>query len=201
MEGRRERGLSYTACSHSEKARVVRWPLGHAGLSPRAALGHRLVGLRSLSAWGLHSDISVSQKGLDPGLGAAQTTGCFSVSEGSGSRPLAVPTTQAGAATVNCLHSRPGGSPLGDPSSSVLPSWTGEQRVPLYSGQASRRPCAFTLRAVSWLLTCLSACSALCNPVDCSPPGSSVYGLFQARILEWVNYFHFLILKNIHYCI
>ena len=24
------------------------------------------------------------------------------------------------------------------------------------------------------------------NPMDCSPPGSSVHGLFQARILEWV---------------
>lgn len=37
-------------------------------------------------------------------LGAAQTTGCFSASEGSGSSPLAVPTTQAGAATANCLQ-------------------------------------------------------------------------------------------------
>ena len=26
----------------------------------------------------------------------------------------------------------------------------------------------------------------LCNTVDCSPPGSSVYGVLQARILEWV---------------
>ena len=26
----------------------------------------------------------------------------------------------------------------------------------------------------------------LCNPIDCSPPGSSVYGIFQARIVEWV---------------
>ena len=26
----------------------------------------------------------------------------------------------------------------------------------------------------------------LCNPVDCSPPGSSIHGIFQARILEWV---------------
>ena len=26
----------------------------------------------------------------------------------------------------------------------------------------------------------------LCNPVDCSPPGSSVHGIPQARILEWV---------------
>ena len=26
----------------------------------------------------------------------------------------------------------------------------------------------------------------LCDPVDCSPPGSSIHGLLQARILEWV---------------
>ena len=26
----------------------------------------------------------------------------------------------------------------------------------------------------------------LCNPMDCSQPGFSVYGIFQARILEWV---------------
>ena len=26
----------------------------------------------------------------------------------------------------------------------------------------------------------------LCNPVDCSLPGSSVHGIFQTRILEWV---------------
>ena len=25
-----------------------------------------------------------------------------------------------------------------------------------------------------------------CDLMDCSPPGSSVYGIFQARILEWV---------------
>ena len=26
----------------------------------------------------------------------------------------------------------------------------------------------------------------LCNPVDCSPPGFSVHGILQARILEWI---------------
>ena len=26
----------------------------------------------------------------------------------------------------------------------------------------------------------------LCNPVDCSPPGSSIHGIFQAKVLEWV---------------
>ena len=30
------------------------------------------------------------------------------------------------------------------------------------------------------------SCLSLCNPVDCSPPGASVHGIFQARILEWV---------------
>ena len=29
------------------------------------------------------------------------------------------------------------------------------------------------------------SCSALCSPLDCSSPGSSVHGTFQARILEW----------------
>ena len=29
-------------------------------------------------------------------------------------------------------------------------------------------------------------CLTLCNPMDCSPPGSSVHGILQARILEWV---------------
>ena len=28
---------------------------------------------------------------------------------------------------------------------------------------------------------------ALCHPVDCSPPGSSVHGILQAGILEWVT--------------
>ena len=30
------------------------------------------------------------------------------------------------------------------------------------------------------------SCPTLCNPMDCSLPGSSVHGIFQARILEWV---------------
>ena len=27
---------------------------------------------------------------------------------------------------------------------------------------------------------------AFCDPLNCSPPGSSLYGILQARILEWV---------------
>ena len=31
----------------------------------------------------------------------------------------------------------------------------------------------------------LQSCSTLCDPMDCSPPGSSVHGIFRAIILEW----------------
>ena len=40
---------------------------------------------------------------------------------------------------------------------------------------------------------CLVAqlCPILCNPVDCSLPGSSVRGIFQARMLEWIAISYF----------
>ena len=33
----------------------------------------------------------------------------------------------------------------------------------------------------------LQSCPTLCDPIDSSPPGSSVPGILQARILEWVS--------------
>ena len=32
----------------------------------------------------------------------------------------------------------------------------------------------------------LQSCPTLCNPLDCSPPGSSALGILKARILEWI---------------
>ena len=32
----------------------------------------------------------------------------------------------------------------------------------------------------------VQSCPTLCDPMYCSLPGSSVYGIFQARVLEWV---------------
>ena len=32
----------------------------------------------------------------------------------------------------------------------------------------------------------LQSCPTLCNPIDGSPPGSPIHGIFQARVLEWV---------------
>ena len=50
------------------------------------------------------------------------------------------------------------------------------------------------LYTVFYYLTCLfplcvlvtQSCSTLSDPGDCSPPGSSVHGMSQARVLEWV---------------
>ena len=44
--------------------------------------------------------------------------------------------------------------------------------------------CASVVYAV--LYSVAQSCLTLCNPIDCSPPGSSVHGILQARILEWV---------------
>ena len=30
------------------------------------------------------------------------------------------------------------------------------------------------------------SCLTLCDPMDCSLPGSSIHGILQARVLEWV---------------
>ena len=32
----------------------------------------------------------------------------------------------------------------------------------------------------------LQSCPTLCDSMDCSLPGSSIHGIFQARVLEWV---------------
>ena len=31
------------------------------------------------------------------------------------------------------------------------------------------------------------SCQTLCDPMDCSLPGSSVHGVFQAIVLEWID--------------
>ena len=37
------------------------------------------------------------------------------------------------------------------------------------------------------MCVCAQSCLTLCNSMDHSPPGSSVHGILQARILEWVS--------------
>ena len=47
-----------------------------------------------------------------------------------------------------------------------------------------RRPRGRPSGGLSWA-PCVHGHVWLCNPMDCSPPGSSVHGILQARILEW----------------
>ena len=39
------------------------------------------------------------------------------------------------------------------------------------------------------VLCCVAqSCLILCDPMDCSPPGSSVHGLLQVRVVKWVAF-------------
>ena len=53
---------------------------------------------------------------------------------------------------------------------------------PLEKGMATHSSAAAAAAAAKSLQSCLT----LCDPMDCSPPGTPVRGLFQARVLEWV---------------
>ena len=57
-------------------------------------------------------------------------------------------------------------------------------------GSPERVLAAVLPRCPEWLCCCClvaQLCLTLCDPRDCSPPGSSVHGIVQARILEWVT--------------
>ena len=43
----------------------------------------------------------------------------------------------------------------------------------------------FYVMCLSYVLV-IQSCLTLCDPMDCCPPGSSVYGILQAWILKWV---------------
>ena len=43
----------------------------------------------------------------------------------------------------------------------------------------------FLIAVLVILCVLTQSCLTLCNPMDCSPPDTSVHGIFQERILEW----------------
>ena len=76
---------------------------------------------------------------------------------------------------------------MGQPSlSHLLPEFSFKN---IYSHVQYIESYAFVYELES-ILVCESEvaqlCPTLCDPMDCSPPGSSIHGIFQARILEWV---------------
>ena len=47
------------------------------------------------------------------------------------------------------------------------------------------------------------SCPTLSDPMDCSPPGSFIHGIFQARVLEWgaIAFSEIIILLNLIICL
>ena len=43
-----------------------------------------------------------------------------------------------------------------------------------------------SFKIYQWTSEAAQSCPTPCNPMDCSLPGSSIHGIFQARVLEWV---------------
>ena len=44
----------------------------------------------------------------------------------------------------------------------------------------------YTYTYINYLMLVIQSCLTPCDPMDYSPPGSSVHGTLQTRILEWV---------------
>ena len=63
-------------------------------------------------------------------------------------------------------------------------SW-GQVRILLTT--ASRSNADLCLHSTAVAAKSLQSCPTLCDPMDCSPPSSSVHGILQGRILEWVT--------------
>ena len=58
----------------------------------------------------------------------------------------------------------------------IFPTWTPDAYKALI----------LLMSLITWSeVLVIQVCPTLCDPVDCSPPGSSVPGTLQARILEW----------------
>ena len=84
---------------------------------------------------------------------------------------------------------------------SWVQSLVGELRSPKQGGLAKKWK---MLHNIKWaveklaalLLSCQSesesevaqSCPTLCDPMDCSPSGSSIHGILQARILQWLSF-------------
>ena len=71
------------------------------------------------------------------------------------------------------------GTELASPALQAVSYITGELFTNRATWEAPFIPVCLCAKSLQLYLT-------LCNPMDCSLPGSSVHGIFQARILKWV---------------
>ena len=61
----------------------------------------------------------------------------------------------------------------------------GEERFLFLNWSVDLQCCVSFKCIAQWFRYCCLV-AVMSDPMDCSPPGSSVHGIFQARILEWV---------------
>ena len=117
--------------------------------------------------------------------------------------PPPIPLYAAAAAAAKSLQScltlcdPIDGSPPGSPVPGILKARTLEWVAIFFSNAWKWKVKVKSLSCV-WLLATLwmqlnlrkcfaQSCLTLCDPMDTSPPGSSVHGILQARILEWIS--------------
>ena len=68
----------------------------------------------------------------------------------------------------------------------VLPALREQTSNVVERGRSHRTLFVRTYVCLSAAAKSLQSCPTLCDHTDCSPPGSSIHGIFQARVLEWV---------------
>ena len=81
--------------------------------------------------------------------------------------------------TVWCLTQKVKTELSYDPTISLLGIYTKESKAGTQRDTCSQ---------CSWVCSLAELCPTLCDSMDCSPPGSTVHGIFQARILEWLPF-------------
>ena len=89
-------------------------------------------------------------------------------------------------------------------SDSVRPHWRRPTRLPRpwdSPGKNTRVGCHFLLQCMKGKSEVAQSCPTLRDPMVCSLPGSSVHGIFQARVLEWgaIAFSNKSQLKNVTY--
>ena len=119
----------------------------------------------------------------------------------SSSKALAQPPGNLGLSYIFLAHvtwdwgRHPPGMAVSQPVRSQAVRASLSQTCPFLSSSKRvlfcRHNCLGTVCVCVSVCVCLRACSVaesctiLCDPLDCSPPVSSVYGIIQERILEW----------------
>ena len=98
----------------------------------------------------------------------------------AGYKPWVRASEETNAAAAESLQSCPTLRPHGRQPTRLPPPWD-------YPGKNTGVACHFLLqcRKVKSESEVAQSCPTLSDPMDCSPPGSSIHGIFQARVLEW----------------